>query len=219
MIRIGWVLLGACLLVLGGCAAASRQAPFPSHYVLTGAAVPATPAPAPVGQRGTLRVARISAPPWLDGTDLYYRLAWRHDHAIAAYADSDWVSPPARMLGQVIVNALAGAALWRIVLGPDSPAQVALGLDIRLDDFSQVFTSPGASVGVLDATATLVDNRDGRVIAQRRFQVKASAPSADAAGGVEALNDASRQFATQLVDWLRDAAPARPSANGATLNP
>lgn len=218
MIRIR-LALGACVLVLGGCAAASRQAPFPSHYVLSSATVPAAPATAPAGKRGALRVARISAPPWLQGTDLYYQLDYRHDHAIAAYADSDWVSPPARMLGQIIVNALAEAALWQVVVGPDSPAQTEFGLDIRLDDLSQVFTSPGASVGVLDATATLVDNRDGRVIAQRRFQVKASAPSADAAGGVAALNDASRQFATQLADWLHDNAPARPSTSGAAPKP
>lgn len=212
MIRIGLV-LGACVLMLAGCAATSRQAVFPRHYVLSDAAVPATSPPAPAARQGSLRVSRIVAPPWLQGTDLYYRLDYRHDHAIAAYADSDWVSPPARMLGQLIVNTLAGAAAWRVVVGPGSPARADFGLDLRLDDFSQAFTSPSSSHGVLDATATLIDNRDGRVIAQRRFQLEADAPSADAAGGVQALNDASRRFAAQLADWLHNNLSGRQSAD------
>lgn len=219
MIRIGLMVLGACLLALGGCAAASKQAVFPSHYVIGDAAAPASPASAPAGARGSLRVARIVAPPWLQGTDLYYRLDYRHDHAIAAYADSDWVAPPARMLGQLVVNTLAGTGIWRVVIGPGSPAHADFGLDIRLDDFSQAFSSPADSVARLDATATLVDNRDGHVIAQRRFELQASAPSANAAGGVAALNDASRQFATRLADWLRETAPSLPSVKGASRGP
>lgn len=206
MIRIGTMLLGACLLALGGCAAASRQAAFPSHYVIGEGPAPAASAEPPAGGHGSLRVARIAAPSWLQGTDLYYRLDYRHDDVIAAYADSDWVAPPARMLAQLIVNALAGSGIWRVVVGPGSPAHADVGLDVRLDDFSQAFSSPGASVGMLDATATLIDNRDGHVIAQRRFQLKVRAPSANAAGGVAALNDASRQFAAQLVQWLRASA-------------
>jgi len=60
---------------------------------------------------------------------------------------------------------------------------------------------------VLDATATLVDNRNGNAIAQKSFHVEAAAPSADAQGGVKALNHAALQFTAELERWLR-AVPA-----------
>ncbi|MGH8152661.1 MAG: ABC-type transport auxiliary lipoprotein family protein, partial [Rhodanobacteraceae bacterium] len=85
---------------------------------------------------------------------------------------------------------------------PDNSAQTDFGLHIRLDDFSQVFTNPGQSQGVLDATATLVDHHNEAAMAQKRFHIQVNAPSADAAGGVKALNDASRQFVARLQKWL-----------------
>lgn len=196
----------ACVLLLASCAQASKQV-FPKHYTLGESAAPAAqhaPATSEVGS--ILEVTRIDVPPWLQGTDLYYRLDYKHDDQIAAYGLSDWVAPPARMLEQMIQNTLAADGAWRLVLGPASPAKADLSLHIRLDDFSQMFTSPQQSYGVLDATATLVDTQDGNAVAQRHFHVREQAPSADAAGGVKALNRASRQFADELQQWLGTAA-------------
>lgn len=200
------VLLVACLLALGGCAAASKQAQFPRHYVL-GELSLATTQTSPQTSGGTLRVARIDVPEWLQGTGLHYRLAYRNDDAIATYANSDWAAPPAGMLAQRLRNALAAGG-WRSVVGPGSTAQADFALHVGLDDFSQVFTNPEQSFGVLDATATLVAT-DGAVVAQRHFHFKVAAPSADAAGGVAALDTASRDFATQLKDWLTAQRPNR----------
>lgn len=196
-LRLAW-LCGA--LVLSGCAGASRPAVFPRHYALATAAasVPTTRAPA----AATLRVARVSVPAWLDGTGMYYRLAYRADDGIAAYAESDWVAPPADMLEALLRNTLAAGAGWRAVVGPGSPAQSACTLQVRIDDFSQVFASPQDSVGRLVATVTLLDGQSDKVIAQRPFRIEVPAPRADAAGGVAALNRASRQFADAVRAWL-----------------
>lgn len=208
MIRIGFAAC-ACVLLLAGCASASKQAPFPKHYALAAPAPAAAQHAAQAPQhRATLRVARIVVPAWLEGDGLYYRLAYRGDDRVAAYANSDWVAPPAGMLESLIRNDLAGGGTWRIVVGPGSPAQTDFSLHIRLDDFSQVFTSPGKSHGVLDATATLVDTRTETAMTQKRFHIQADAPTANAAGGVKALGDASRQFATRLQQWLGTASRA-----------
>ena len=193
--------LGACLLMLAGCAQISSRQSFPKHYTLTGSSAPAQQASDTT--HATLRIARITAPPWLQGTALYYRLDYRHDDRIATYAQSDWASPPARLLEQIIRNAIARNGAWRVVTGPEGPARTDFSLHIGLDDFSQAFASPGQSRGVLDATATLVDNRNGNAIAQKSFHVAVAAPSADAQGGVKALNDAALQFAAELERWLR----------------
>jgi cholesterol transport system auxiliary component len=193
------LVLALCLMTLGGCGAASRQNVVPRHYTLGGAS-PAASQPSSNPRGAILRIARIDMPAWLQGTGLHYRLAYRNDDVIAAYANSDWAAPPAGMLEQRLRNALAAGG-WRAVVGPASTAQADFTLQVRVDDFSQLFTSPGESFGVLDATVTLVAANDA-VVAQRRFRFRVAAPSPDAAGGVKALGAASRDFARQLRDWL-----------------
>lgn len=193
------LVLALCLMTLGGCGAASRQNVVPRHYTLGGAS-PAASQPSSNPRGAILRIARIDMPAWLQGTRLHYRLAYRNDDVIAAYANSDWAAPPAGMLEQRLRNALAAGG-WRAVVGPASTAQADFTLQVRVDDFSQLFTSPGESFGVLDATVTLVAVNDA-VVAQRRFRFRVAAPSPDAAGGVKALGAASRDFARQLRDWL-----------------
>lgn len=200
------LVLVLCLLALGGCGAASRQNVVPRHYTLgplTNAMTPTSPHPG----GAVLRVARVGMPAWLQGTGLYYRLAYRNGNVIAAYANSDWAAPPAAMLEQRLRTAFAEGD-WRAVVGPASNAQADFTLHVGVDDFSQVFTSPDESFGVLDATATLDAANDARV-AQRHFHFRLSAPSADAAGGVKALDAASREFARKLRDWLAGQQPNR----------
>ena len=203
-----WFALGACLLMLAGCAQLSSRQAFPKHYTLAGSPAPAQQTSGATSQ-ATLQVARITVVPWLQGTALYYRLDYRRDDRIATYAQSDWVSPPARLLEQIIRNAIARDGVWRVVTGPAGPARTDFSLHIGLDDFSQAFASPGQSRGMLDATATLVDNRNGNAIAQKSFHVEAAAPSADAQGGVKALNHAALQFTAELEQWLRMVPAAR----------
>lgn len=198
--------LALCMLALGGCATASRQNLVPRHYTL-GPWAPAAVQTSPHANEAILRVARIEMPAWLQGTGLYYRLTYRNDAVVAAYANSDWAAPPAGMLEQRLRTALADGE-WRAVIGPASNAQADFTLHVSMDDFSQVFTSPGESFGVLDATVTL-DGANDAVIAQRHFRFRVAAPTADAAGGVKALDAASRGFAQQLRNWLAAQQPNR----------
>ena len=204
-----WLALGACLLMLAGCAHFSSRQTFPEHYSLTGSPAPTQAPSGTTPRQATLQVAPITVAPWLQGTALYYRLDYRHDDRIATYAQSDWVSPPAQLLAQIIRNAIAHDGAWRVVTGPAGPARTDFSLHIGLDDFSQSFASPGQSRGVLDATATLVDNHDGNAIAQKHFHVEAAAPSPDAQGGVKALNHVALQFTAELERWLRTVPAAR----------
>jgi cholesterol transport system auxiliary component len=188
-----------CLLALGGCGVASRQNVVPRHYILGPSANAAKPTSRRAGG-AILRISRIEMPAWLQGTGLHYRLAYRNGNVTAAYADSDWAAPPATMLEQRLRSALDDGG-WRAVVGPASNAQADFTLHVGMDDFSQVFTSPGESFGVLDATVTL-DGADDALVAQRHFHFRVPAPTADAAGGVKALDAASRDFARRLRDWL-----------------
>lgn len=198
------VLLLGCVLLLGGCMHATK-AQFTRHYGL------GTPASAPAGENHAgaangkiLEVAQISVPEWLSGNAMYYRLDYRNDDRLAAYAQSDWIAPPASLLEPILRRALAGDG-WRAVVGPRNPANADVNLQLRLDDFSQAFGQPGNSKGVLDATATLIANHDDSVIAQKHFHVEVAAATPDAKGGAKALAEASREFATQLRGWVQAA--------------
>ena len=200
------VVLALCTLALGGCGAASRQNVVPRHYMFGGSA-PAATQTSPHPHGAILRIARIEMPAWLQGTGLYYRLAYRNRNVIAAYANSDWAAPPAGMLEQRLRSALADGG-WRAIVGPASTTQADFTLHVSVDDFSQAFTSPDESFGVLDAAVTL-DGANDALVAQRHFHFRAAAPTADAAGGVKALDAASRDFARQLRDWLVAQQPNR----------
>jgi cholesterol transport system auxiliary component len=197
--------LCAAMLALGGCMQAT-QAIVMRHYDLGAMSAGSGENQATPRRAKILQVARISVPEWLAGTDMYYRLDYRDDRRLAAYAHSDWIAPPAALLETIVRRALAADGGWRAVTGPRDPANADATLHLRLDDFSQAFPQPEHSFGVIDVTATLIDNHTGRVVAQRHFHVKAAAPTPDAQGGVEALADASRRLAAQLQDWLQTAA-------------
>jgi cholesterol transport system auxiliary component len=199
------VLLFAFLVVLGGCVH-STKAQFTGHYGLgTAASVPATDSGAADAGGRILQVSLISVPDWLSGNAMFYRLDYRNDDRLAAYGQSDWISPPASLLEPILRRALAAGG-WRAVVGPRNPATADASLQLRLDDFSQAFSEPGESRGVLDATATLIDNHHDDVVAQRHFHIEIPAATPDAQGGAKALAEASRKFAAQLRDWTQAAA-------------
>lgn len=197
------VLLVACALLLGGCVHSTR-AQFTHHYGL------GTPTSAPANSGTTnangkiLEIAQISVPEWLTGNAMFYRLDYENDDRLAAYAQSDWIAPPASLLEPILRHALGGGG-WRAVVGPRNPATADASLQIRLDDFSQAFAQPGNSKGVLDATATLIDSHNDSVIAQKHFHIEVAAATPDAKGGAKALAEASREFATQLQGWMQAA--------------
>jgi cholesterol transport system auxiliary component len=193
----------AFVLALTACVHTST-ARFVRHYTLN-AAAPASGAAqvgSPAGDR-ILQIARIDVPDWLEGTAMYYRLGHRTDVRLAAYADSDWIAPPATLLEPLLQKMIIAGGNWRAVIGPRSLATADVSVQLRLDDFAQNFSRPRQSSGVLDATATLVSDRNGHVMAQRHFHVEAPAPTPDAEGGAQALNQASTQFADELQHWLQ----------------
>jgi cholesterol transport system auxiliary component len=195
----------ACLLLLGGCVH-STKATFTRHYDL-GAPASASAHAHPASNRGqVLEISNITTPDWLADTAMHYRLDYENDRRLAAYGRADWIAPPAALLQPIIQHAIAAGGGWRAVVGSRNPAKADASLQLQLDDFSQAFSQSNESAGVIDVTATLVDNHDDGVIAQRHFHVEIAAPSPDAQGGVEALAKASRRLAAQLQSWLKASA-------------
>jgi cholesterol transport system auxiliary component len=144
-----------------------------------------------------LVVHDVSAPTWMDGTAMYYRLAYQNAAVPLPYAKSEWVMSPAALLTERLrssaaVNAAGGARL----VGARTAVYT---LHSELLEFEQVFDAPNRSHGVLRLRATLEGEE---VWAQRTFAIDRPAPTPDAAGGVTALAECSAELTRLLEEWV-----------------
>jgi cholesterol transport system auxiliary component len=120
---------------------------------------------------------------------------------------------PALLLQQRLRERLAALG---VVL---KPAQAALlrnpetsapwVLQVELEEFSQLFSSPQSSVGLLRlrATVTQATPQGDKLLGQRSFSVQRPAPQANAEGGVRALTAASDAAVDELLQWLTTLGP------------
>lgn len=180
---------GALLLgfILMGCAPAPRDITL---FAL-GPAQPATSLPVP------LLLAPIDAAPAYLSKDLLYRLGYT-DNQLRPYASSSWNAPPIAMLASVLRQTAGGKLL---VL--DQSRQLArCTLHIELTSFEQVFTDAKNSHAELGLQFSLMQLRTHRELGRSKLRFDVTAQTADARGGAMALEKASHQAASQIVEWL-----------------
>ena len=146
------------------------------------------------GRRLTDRMAlEVRAVTWLDNPGIDYRLTYSTPLRRSQYADSRWAAPPAQLLAQQLRRSTGLVAVDRMA------ADCLLRIELR--EFSQVFTSPQTSHGVLSGQAELIDGQR-RLIVSRPIDVEHPAPAPDAAGGVQALVATGSELGGQLIAWL-----------------
>ena len=163
-----------------------------------------------------LILSDVLANPALDSNAMLYRLAYTNAQQLQPYAQARWSTTPAQLLRQRLREQL-GQQHALLNPGEQAPrpsgsANAALTLRIELEEFSQLFSSPTHSVGLLRLRATLSQNRPGAEpwLVQRHIVVQRPAASADAHGGVRALSEASDEAAQQLQDWLHSLTQTQP---------
>ena len=181
--------------LLAACALPERA----SAPVLYDLGPPPPPSSAAAPAAATPLALRVQASPALDSRALLYRLAYADAQQLHAYSQSRWAMTPAELLQQRLREGLGP----RFALLPPGEGGPQL-LHIELDEFSQRFTTPAHSEGVLRLRATLLQrttNGEQRIV-QREWRLAYPAPTADAAGGVRALRAASDTAVTELVQWL-----------------
>ncbi len=159
-------------------------------------------------------LAEVDAPASLDTAAVVYRLAYSDPQQLRPYGLARWSMPPSQLLRQRLRETLGQR---RAVL---DPAQGVLGpegtLTVRLEllEFSQVFTTPQDSSGVVRVRATLSQpgTSGERLVAQADFVTRRASASADASGGVRALTQASDAVVQEVDTWLQKHPTVLPSA-------
>ena len=160
-------LLAAC----GGGSTASDPRTYDLGLEAPGARLPA------------VRVGSVRAVPPFDSADMQYRLAYRNAAEIAAYANSRWAATPAEMLRKQLLRA-------------SGDGQGKCGLEVEVQEFSQVFSAKETSEARIDLRASV---RGG---AARSLSVVEPNAGQDAAGGAAAFARAANRAVAELGAWI-----------------
>ena len=195
------LLLG--ILFISGCTIIPEKNTNIATYNFAADAIADTdPSIRQIGKDGRkILVSTATAPLWLDTRAMHYRLRYHNRSQSYTYANSRWASPPAFLLTQQIKNKIADTTR-HLVIKDSGMAIPENELHIELEEFSQIFDTLNDSHIVIRFRASLVNNTH-RLIAQKIFSAKQEAPSADAAGAVEAFAIASNELVDTLVGWLQ----------------
>ena len=175
----------------GDSLALPERAAAPQRYDFGPPAAPAAVA----AQRPPLGL-RVQASPALEGTAMLYRLAYADAQQLRAYTQSRWAMAPAELIAQ----RLRGGLGRDYTLPPEGEGASRV-LHVTIEEFSQVYTAPEQSHGLLRLRVSLL--QDGRLLAQRELQLQQPAVRADAAAGVRALGASTDEAVTELVRWLQ----------------
>ncbi|WP_374360971.1 ABC-type transport auxiliary lipoprotein family protein [Pseudoduganella danionis] len=182
--------LATCTLLLGGCASTP---PATARYDFG-----PLPAPSTRSQIGTLIVADITGPTALDTEHMQYRLLYADARQARPYAYNQWAATPFQLLGQRLRANFAQAGV-KVLSTTDAITNPTV-LRMEVNEFTQSFDTAKSSQGILNVRASLFRNH--RLLDQRTFQRSVAAPTPDAAGGAQALAEASDALAADLLVWL-----------------
>ncbi|MFT3801886.1 MAG: ABC-type transport auxiliary lipoprotein family protein [Burkholderiaceae bacterium] len=211
--RVSWAAAAAIGVLLAACSTLPMPPAAPVYYDLGPGADPGPTDGAPAGAAPLVldRVTARGLP--ATGQLVLYRHAYADAYQLQAYRQARWSRPVETLLAQQLARRLQ---VGRPVLTPDQAGirgfdseRPPAVLIVDLERFEQVFDDPDRSSGVVRLQATLLMPRGlepsggDRLLAQRRFEHAMAASRADAAGGAQALAQASRAVADDLDAWLR----------------
>jgi cholesterol transport system auxiliary component len=180
-----------CCAFLAGCASIKKpQAELFDMGLATAATnMPALP---------PLALAEVNTPEWLDSPAIFYRFAYDSARQPRPYANSRWSMPPAQLFAQRFKSQMSQAG-GTLLSASDGVTGIPV-LHLDADEISQVFDAPEHSTGMVAMRLSVLDGR--RLLGQKSFVRRVPAPSADAAGGVDAIAAASDAVIADMLQWL-----------------
>jgi cholesterol transport system auxiliary component len=198
----GWArVLTASLGAMGLCACSvlgKSSSPPPAFYALD--SVPIT-RPMPGTTPGATLTLIISPPLAASGFDSQRIVYLRDAHHLEYFAHSEWVDPPARMLGPLLVSAAQQTGAFAAVVLASGTAAGDLRLSTDILQLQHNFQSQPSRVQ-LTLRAYLTDEKTRRVLAWQEFHAEVPAASDTPQGGVAAANRVVQEVLTQVAQFL-----------------
>ena len=194
---------GLFTLMLCACSVLQPTATAPpAFYTLSGSAATSSSAvasPALRASQSTFTLI-VNPPRAAAGFDSQRIIYLREAHKLDYFANSEWVDPPARMLGTLLVASLQATGSFRAVVLAPGTAVGELRLETEIIRLQQDFQAR-PSRAQFTLRATLLDEKTRRVLAWREFDATAPAPTDDPYGGVLAANVAVQTVLAALADF------------------
>jgi cholesterol transport system auxiliary component len=178
------------------------SSPPTALYALDSAPAPSAkwlPGTAP-GSSLTLIISPAHA---ASGFDSQRMVFLREDHQLEYFAHSEWVDPPARMLGPLLVSAAQQTGAFAAVVLASGTAVGDLRLTADILHLQHNFQMRPSRVQ-LTLRAYLTDEKTRRVLAWREFHGEAAATSDSPQGGVVAANRVVQEVLAQVAQFLVD---------------
>jgi cholesterol transport system auxiliary component len=201
------------LLVVAGCSLRPSPRPPLAQYDLgPGVSVAEGEGPRlPV----VFVVHEATGPQYLVGNDMNYRLLYDGPHRLRRYANSQWAVSPLFLVGERLRGALAADVAHGGAV-PDYGLPADYWVRPSVEDLCQVFDSPTQSRGVVRLRVALLRGRSRSFVGQETFSSEVPAATADARGGVSALDAALAQTVSAAASWIVQAVEddRAASANG-----
>lgn len=134
----------------------------------------------------------VRAPLWMDSLSVNYRLGYADPARLREYSQVRWAGPPTKLVQQHLMQQL----------GLSNSGQVGARcvVLVEINEFSQIFDSPGHSKGVLQGRALWLD-QSRRQLAELTLAIESVAVSQDSRGGVRALQATVEQLTADLLAW------------------
>ena len=200
----GALAVALCALALSGCnALRPATATPPAFYALNSQANVATP-PVRVDPQRKLPTLIITPPRAASGFDSQRIIFVRKDHQLEYFSHSEWVDPPARMLGPLMAAALENTGAFAAVVVTPSSAAGDQRLDTEIVRLQHNFQTQPSRVQ-FTLRATLVDDKTRQVLAWQEFSDEAAAPSDSPQGGVTAANQVVQRVLDKLAQFVAHA--------------
>jgi cholesterol transport system auxiliary component len=191
------------LISVGACSALSpTSTPAPALYSLNDNSA-TNPIPINTTASSTKRTLLVSPPHAASGFDSQRIVYVRTAHQLEYFSNSEWIDPPARMLGPLLVAAIEKTAAFRAVVMTPGAANGQLRLDTEIVRLQHEFQKRPSRVR-FTLRATLVDEKTRTVIALKEFDMTADSTREDAYGGVVAANQAVQSALVNLSQFLKE---------------
>lgn len=136
----------------------------------------------------------IASPGYRSSRMIYVEIPYQ----LRAYAEHQWIAPPADLLLPLLANRLRTTGAFRAVVTPPFSGAATDELNTQLLVLQQEFLRP-VSVVRLSMEATLINVATGHVIASRVFQAVVPAPDNNPYSGVLATNKAAHDVIAQIA--------------------
>lgn len=190
--------LGLCSCSVMG----KSSAPPPAFYALDGAPI-ATAQRVPNAASAATQTLIISPPRAASGFDSQRIVYVREAHHIEYFAHSEWVDPPARMLGPLLVTIAQQTGTFAAVVLASGTAAGELRLNTEILKLQHNFQTTPSRVQ-LSLRVYLTDEKTRRVLAWQEFSGEAPATSDTPQAGVAAANLVVRDLLAQVGQFLLD---------------